>query len=65
MEYIRGIVYIYIYTHTQSVRMKGIRNKKNYMSETNCHTRIRFMSSKRKTLKVFLFMPGLRACASW
>jgi hypothetical protein len=52
------------YVAIQSVRMKGIQNKKNYISETNCHTRIRFMSSERKTLKIF-FMPGLRACASW
>jgi hypothetical protein len=33
--------------------MKGIQNKKIYISETNCHTRIRFMLSERKTLKVF------------
>jgi hypothetical protein len=31
--------------------MKGIQE--NYISETNCHTRIRFMSSERKALKVF------------
>jgi hypothetical protein len=24
-----------------------------YISETNCHTRIRFISSERKSLKVF------------
>jgi hypothetical protein len=30
--------------------MKGAQ--KYYTSETNCHTRIRFMSSERKTLKV-------------
>jgi hypothetical protein len=47
----------------QSVRMKGIHNNKKYISETNCHARIRFMSSERKTLEVF-FMPGLRACAT-
>jgi hypothetical protein len=35
--------------------MKGIQNKKNYISETNCHLRIRFISSERKTLKVFFF----------
>jgi hypothetical protein len=37
------------------VRMKGIQNKKkkkNIISETNCHTHIRFMSSERKTLEV-------------
>jgi hypothetical protein len=37
--------------------MKGIQNKNKkiyiYISECNCHTRIRFMSSERKTLKVF------------
>jgi hypothetical protein len=32
--------------------MKGIKNKK-FMSETNCHTHARFMSSERKTVKVF------------
>jgi hypothetical protein len=32
-----------------------MQNKKNYISETNFHTRIRFMSSERKTLKVFFF----------
>jgi hypothetical protein len=33
--------------------MKGIQNKKKHISETNCHTCIRYMSSERKTLKVF------------
>jgi hypothetical protein len=33
--------------------MKGIQ--KHYISETNCHTRIRFMSSERKTLNVIFF----------
>jgi hypothetical protein len=37
----------------QDVRMKGIQNKKLYLG--NCHTSIRFMSSERKTLKVFFF----------
>jgi hypothetical protein len=26
-----------------------------YISETNCHTRIRLMSSERKTLQVFFY----------
>jgi hypothetical protein len=39
--------------HIPGVRIKGIQNKKKYISETNCHTRIRLMSSERKTLKVF------------
>jgi hypothetical protein len=43
------------YTSIQSVRMKGIQNKKMYISETNCHTRIQFMSSERKTLDSFFF----------
>jgi hypothetical protein len=33
--------------------MKGIKNKKCIMSETNCHTHIQFMVSERKTVKVF------------
>jgi hypothetical protein len=37
----------------QSVRMKGIQNKKMYFSENNCRTRIRFMSTERKTLNIF------------
>jgi hypothetical protein len=42
--------------------MKGIQNKKNYISENNSHTRIRFMSSERKILKVFFHAPltGIR-----
>jgi hypothetical protein len=37
---------------------------KKYILETNCHIRIRFKSSERRTLKDF-FMPGVRAYASW
>jgi hypothetical protein len=33
-------------------RMKDIQNKKYISLEINCHTRIRFMSSERKTLNV-------------
>jgi hypothetical protein len=42
------------------VRTKVIQNnkKKNYIPETNCHTHIWFMSSERKTLEVFFFMPA-------
>jgi hypothetical protein len=47
----------------QVVRTKGIQNKKLYFG--NCHTRIRLMSPERKTLKVYFFMAGLGACASW
>jgi hypothetical protein len=42
----------------QGVQMKGIQNKKMYISETNCHTRIWFMSSERKTLKDFFSCPA-------
>jgi hypothetical protein len=50
----------------QDVRMKGIQNKiiyiyiyiYIYISETNCHTRIRFMSSERNTLKVLFSCPA-------
>jgi hypothetical protein len=51
-----------LFSDIQNVRMKGIQNNNNnkiyiyiyiYISETNCHTRIRFRSSERKTLKVF------------
>jgi hypothetical protein len=43
-------------TEIPGVRMKGIQNKKKmYISGTNCHTRIRFTSSERKTLKVFFY----------
>jgi hypothetical protein len=38
--------------------MKGIKKKKNYISVTNCHACIWFMSSKRKTL-TFLFRARL------
>jgi hypothetical protein len=35
------------------VRIKGIQNKKKkYICESNCYSRIRFMSSERKTLEV-------------
>jgi hypothetical protein len=44
-----------IITEIQGVQMKGIQNKKNYISETNCHTCIQFMLLERKTLKVFFF----------
>jgi hypothetical protein len=46
----------------QDVRMKGSKNKKMYISETNCHTHIRFMSSEKKTLKVFFHarLTGMR-----
>jgi hypothetical protein len=39
------------------VRMKGIQNKK-HISETNCHTRIRFILSERKTVNVFFSYPA-------
>jgi hypothetical protein len=50
-----------IYTECQDERYPKY---KTYISETNCHTCIWFMSSERKTLKV-LIMLGLRACTSW
>jgi hypothetical protein len=34
--------------------MNGIQNKKIYILETRCHTRIQFMSLERKTQKVIL-----------
>jgi hypothetical protein len=49
---------VYVITtvqHDDMYRVSGwkvSKIKKNYISESNCHTRIRFMSSKRKTLKV-------------
>jgi hypothetical protein len=40
--------------HVQGVQLKGIQKKKKmYTSETNCHTRVWFMSVERKTLEVF------------
>jgi hypothetical protein len=42
--------------------MKGIQIKNLYFG--NCHTRIRFMSSGRKILKVY-FMHGLSGCTTW
>jgi hypothetical protein len=38
----------------RKIVQKYIQNKKNiYISESNCHTRVLFMSSEKKTLKVF------------
>jgi hypothetical protein len=40
--------------------MKGIQNKKIYISETICHTCMRFLLLERKTLKVFFHARLLR-----
>jgi hypothetical protein len=44
--------------NVEGARTEASKIKKNYISITNCHTRIRIMSSERKTLKV-VFHAGL------
>jgi hypothetical protein len=61
MYFIRKEAFLFVYFNLivqcysviQGVQMKGIPNKKMYISETNRHARIWFMSSERKALESF------------